>query len=68
MKVILDLEQGVWTSLLMRAHEENISASEVVNAWIRRAVRQDRTVLPTTEARAKVVNISRQTDPGGTTS
>lgn len=47
MKVEIDVEQGVWMNLLMRAQQEKVSVDEVVTAWLRRATRQERTVLPT---------------------
>jgi hypothetical protein len=68
MRVSIDVEQSIWTSLLMRAHEENLPVSTVLNAWIRRAIRQQKTILPTTESRPKVVSISRKHGPGGMTS
>jgi len=49
MRVTLDVEQGVWMNLLMRAQQENLTPDEVVTAWLRRATRQPRTVLPTAE-------------------
>jgi len=59
MKVTLDVEQGLWMSFLMRAHEENVSPDDVVSAWLRRATRQKRTLLPGLEERSKVLEMKR---------
>lgn len=60
MKVTLDLEQSVWTAFLMRAHEEKLSPDDVIGAWLRRAIRQERSIQPGAEpAGRKVVEIGR---------
>ena len=46
MRVKLDLEQSIWHGLLARCAEENVNPSDCINAWIRRAIRQERTVMP----------------------
>ena len=56
MKVELDIEHGLLSAVLLRCQREKLSLDEVVNAWLRRANRQDKTLLPTSETR-KVVNI-----------
>ena len=57
MRVKLDLEQSNWHSLLARCAEENIKPTDCINAWIRRAIRQKRTVMPGADQGADVIPI-----------
>ena len=45
-KELPNFDSGLWTRLLERCHEERITPTEVVEAWIRRALRQERSILP----------------------
>lgn len=58
MKVELDIEGPVLQAVSLRLALENRTLSEVVNAWLKRASRQERTVMPgVDQPRAKVVKI-----------
>lgn len=58
MKIEVDIEAGVLQSLLVRCAQERLDLSDVVTAWLKRAARQPRTVMPgIDQPRAKVVKI-----------
>ncbi len=45
-KTLPGFENALWTQLLERCHEERTTPTEVLEAWTRRALRQERSVLP----------------------
>lgn len=58
MKVEVDIEGAVLQSISLRLALENRTLSECINAWMKRAARQERTVMPgIDQPRAKVVKI-----------
>lgn len=60
MKIEIDVEQGPLTALLLRCAQENVGLNDVLNAWIKRAARQPRTVMPgLDQPKAKVLEMQR---------
>jgi hypothetical protein len=58
MRIEVDIEAGVLQALLVRCAEERVDLSDVVTAWMKRANRQKRTVMPgLDQPRAKVVQL-----------
>ena len=57
MKVNVEFEAAILQPLLVRCQQEGVLLDACVNAWMRRALRQDKTLMPTVETRAKVVNL-----------
>lgn len=45
-KSLPGFDNGLWTRLLERCHEEGMTITEVLEAWTRRALRQERTLMP----------------------
>ena len=60
MKVTVDLEQGPWVNFIMKCQAENTLPNEVLNAWIKRACRQQNSILPGVEKQwSKVVEFKK---------
>lgn len=60
MKVEVDIEGPVMQAVSVRLAIENRTLSEVVNAWLKRAARQERTVMPgLDQPKAKVLEMKR---------
>lgn len=60
MKVEVDIEGPVMQAVSVRLAIENRTLSEVVNAWLKRAARQERTVMPgLDQPKAKVLKMKR---------
>lgn len=41
-----NFDRSLWMRFLDRCHDEGKSPTEVMEAWVRRAIRQERSVLP----------------------
>lgn len=41
-----DLDRRLYSEFLTRCHEEGLDPDEVLEAWVKRAVRQKRTIMP----------------------
>ena len=58
MKVSVNLERAIWLEFLSRCHDEDAKPGDVITAWLKRACRQDRTIMPTKEGhRPKILSI-----------
>ena len=47
MRLPIEFEAAILAPLLLRCAEEGVDVHRVVNSWMRRALRQEGTILPT---------------------
>lgn len=58
-RIDIDIEAGLFQQLSARCISERVDFHEMLNAWLRRANRQERTVMPIPERAAKVLEMKR---------